>query len=310
MGSVGNEIGKSESRGLLFRHLLQKIFLEDWHLKLLALGITLALWLGVTGLSTPTTTRLTGVPLTLRFASNTEVTNSPIQEVDIIISGDKRRLDQINKNNLLISVDLSDVPPGERLVQLSPENVNLDLPTGVKLEEIQPNRIAVKIETVEETEVEVKVETEGELPDGYEFYVDPIALPSRVTVRGPSSFIRGLTVVSTEKIDISERKDDFVAKQISLNLANPKSSILDSVVDVSFRIGERRIERLFLLPVGGNPDRRATVVLFGPRTPLIQTEPSEIEVVIDINAGGEEIPRLVLPQRLQGRVLERQLKIN
>ncbi len=310
MESVENEISKTASRKLIFRHLLRKIFLEDWHLKLLALGITLALWLGVTGLSTPTTTRLTGVPLTLRFASNTEVTNSPVQEVDIIISGDKRRIDQINKNDLLISVDLSDVQPGERLVQLLPENVTLDLPTGVKLDEIQPSRIAVKIENVEEVEADVKVELEGELPDGFEYYAEPVAIPSRVRVRGPSSFVKGLTVVSTEKVDVSGRTEDFVARQVAINLANPKSSILDAAVDVSFRIGERRIERLFLLPVGDDPVRKATVVLYGPRTPLTRTEPSEIQVVIDVNAGGEEIPRLVLPQRLQGRVFERQFKLN
>jgi hypothetical protein len=29
--------------------LLRKVFLEDWGLKLLALAITIALWLGVTG---------------------------------------------------------------------------------------------------------------------------------------------------------------------------------------------------------------------------------------------------------------------
>lgn len=312
METGSQEIGTNEARKLFFMHLLQKLFLEDWHLKLLALGITFALWLGVTGLSNPTTTRMTGIPLTLRFASNAAVTNSPIQEVDIIISGDKRRIDQINKNDLIVSVDLTDVQPGERLIQLTPSNITLDLPTGVKLDEIQPNRIAVNIELVEETEVDVKVELDGELPDGYEMYADPVASPNRIRVRGPASFIKALTVVSTERIDISDRTEDFVAKQVSINLANPKSSVLDAdtAVDVAFRIGERRIERLFLVPIGDNGNRQATVVLYGPRTPLLQAEGSSFQVVIDVNAGGEEVPRLVLPQSLVNLVVQRQLKIN
>jgi hypothetical protein len=43
--------------------LLRKLFLEDWGLKLLALAITIALWLGVTGQNKPVTLRVTGVQL-------------------------------------------------------------------------------------------------------------------------------------------------------------------------------------------------------------------------------------------------------
>jgi hypothetical protein len=79
-------------------------------MKLVALAITLALWLGVTGLSTPTTQRLTSVPSACVF-NNIEITNSPIQEVDLVVTGDKRRLAQINKNALIVSMDISDVLP-------------------------------------------------------------------------------------------------------------------------------------------------------------------------------------------------------
>ena len=89
---------------LYFKNILRKVFLEDWMMKLAALAITLALWVGVTGLSKPTQQRMSGIPLTLRFSNNIEVTNSPIQEVDIVISGDKRKIDQINKNDLLVSL--------------------------------------------------------------------------------------------------------------------------------------------------------------------------------------------------------------
>ena len=293
---------------LFVKHVATKIFLEDWLLKLLALVITLALWFGVTGLSTPTTTRLTGIPLTIRFASNTEVTNSPVNEVDIIISGDKRRINQINKNDLIISVDLTDVQAGDRVVQLTPENITLDLPTGVKLDEIQPNRIAVRLEPVEIVEVDVRAETEGSLPEGYEIYSQTIT-PAKVRVRGPAGFLRSLSVISTEKIDLSDKISDFVAKQLPLNLENPKASPLEASVDVSFSIGERRVERLFLTPIGDDTAQKATVVLFGPRSLLLETQPSDLKVVIEPNAGGEQVPRLILPERLEGKVEIRKLSM-
>ena len=285
---------------LFVKHVATKIFLEDWLLKLLALVITLALWFGVTGLSTPTTTRLTGVPLTLRFASNTEVTNSPVNEVDIIISGDKRRINQINKNDLIISVDLTDVQAGDRVVQLTPENITLDLPTGVKLDEIQPNRIAIRLEPVDVIEVAVRAETEGTPPEGYEIYSQTIP-PARVSIRGPAGFLKSLPVISTEKIDLSDKTSDFVARQLPLNLENPKASPLEASVDVSFRIGERRVERLFLVQIGDDPTRKATVVLFGPRSLLLESHASDLMVAIEPNAGGEQVPRLILPEQLEGR---------
>ncbi|HBE82890.1 MAG: YbbR-like domain-containing protein [Blastocatellia bacterium] len=299
---------KEETYGLLIKQVVRKVFFEDWLIKLVALGVTFSLWLGVTGLSTPTTTRFSSVPLTLRFASNTEITNSPVQEVDIVVTGDKRRINQINKNDLILSVDLTDVQPGDRVIQLTPEDVSIELPTGVKLDEIQPNRIAVRLEPVEEREVDVKIETDGELTDGLEVYAQT-AVPARVRVRGPASFVRQLTVVSAEKIDLKDRRGDFVAKQIPLVLANPKAAVLDSTVDISFRIGEKRIERLLLVPVKGDARRKATVVLFGPRSALLAAKPDDLEVNIIGGAADDDTSQLTLPSGLRNDVEIRKFKI-
>jgi YbbR domain-containing protein len=287
---------------LWLKHILKKIFLEDWLMKLVALAITLALWLGVTGLSTPTTQRLTSVPLRLRFSNNIEVTNSPIQEVDLVVTGDKRKLAQINKNDLIVSMDISDVTPGDRVISLTPETVGVSLPTGVKLDEIQPSRIAVRIEAVEEKEIAVKAETMGEIPEGYELYSETIA-PAKIRVRGPANFIRSLSYVSTERIDLSNRVADFTAKQIPVSVANPKAAVLETVVDVTFRIGEKRAERIYSVPMEGG--RRASVVLFGARSLFenIRTESLRVE----IDADGE--PRVALPPSLEGKVEVRSVKL-
>ncbi|MBC7900110.1 MAG: hypothetical protein H7070_08660 [Saprospiraceae bacterium] len=294
--------------GLFLKHILRKVFLEDWLMKLVALAITFALWLGVTGLSTPTTTRMSGVPLTLRFSSNTEVTNSPVQEVDIVISGDRRKVAQINKNDLIVSLDLTDVATGDRVIQLTPENVAVALPTGVKLEEIQPNKIAVRLEAVDEKDVAVKAETEGELPDGFELYGQTV-LPQKVRVRGPASFIRSLNTVPTEKISLTDHDTDFTVKQIPISVSNPKTTLLETVVDVSFRIGEKRIERIFLVPVKDQPGKKAAVVLFGPKSLFDGVKAEDIQIEMIKNDAGTETPRVVLPARLQNKVEIRQPKI-
>ena len=179
----GESPNRNGRRDLSAKNLLRKVFIEDWLMKLIALVITFGLWLGVTGLSTPITARFTAVPLTLRISNNAEITNTPLQEVDVVLKGDKRRIDQINKSDLVVSIDLTDVPAGDRVILLSPDTVSLSLPTGIKLEEVQPNRIAVKIEPVEEKDIPVQVVTEGTLADGYELYSQTV-LPSKVPRAG------------------------------------------------------------------------------------------------------------------------------
>lgn len=293
-------------RRLFLRHIIRKIFFEDWALKLTALVITLGLWFGVTGLSTPTTKRIT-VPLVPSISNNTEITNSPIEEVDIVISGDKRKIDQINRSELTASLDLTDVPPGDRVVSLTPENVFVSLPQGIRLDEVQPSRIVIKLEAVEEKEIEVRAQTDGQPPAGYEVYNSSV-LPPKIRVRGPASFIKTLDFVETDMIDLSGRKEEFTARQVPVSVANPQAAVLNTVVDVYFRIGERRVERMYSIAVPGSPARIAAFTIFGPRTLLAQTRSDEFKFDVDDEDSDAE-PRLMLPPDLQGRVEVRNLTI-
>jgi YbbR domain-containing protein len=293
---------------LFLKHIVRKIFFEDWLTKLVALAVTLALWLGVTGLSKPTTTRLTGIPLSLRYSSDTEVTNSPITEIDVIISGDNRKIAQINKNDLVASVDLTSLLPGDRVIQLTPENIQLQLPLGVRLDEITPGRMAVRLEAVEEKDLNVKIESTGKLPDGYEVY-SQTAVPGRVRVRGPVSLTKTLTEISTEKVDLNDRKADFVGRQIALAPPNGKLTLLDAAVDVNFRIGERRVERLFVVPVSDGSNHRVSVVLYGPLTLLRDLKPTELQATISKNDAGADTAQVNLPAELQGVVEIRRTRI-
>ena len=96
------------------------------------------------------------------------------------------------------------------------------MPTGVKLDEIQPNKIAVKLENVAERDIAVKPETEGRLADGFEIY-NLAALPPKVRVRGPVSFVSALESISTEPIDLANHTTDFTVRQVPLNLSNAES---------------------------------------------------------------------------------------
>ncbi len=305
-----NNFSQRDDGQFSFRRLLRRVFLEDWLIKAVALFITITLWLGVTGLRAPVTVRLRNIPLNLRVSNDIEITNSPVREVDLDITGDKRKIEQLNLRDLVVSLDLTDVQAGERTVQIAPQNVSLELPTGVRLEEIQPNRIAVKLEAVAERDVTVRAETEGALPENHEIYSRTV-LPAKVRVRGPESFIKSLDFVSTEKISLENRREDFAVRQVALNIVNPKVTLLDPAVDVNFVIGENRIERMFTVPAktdAGN--KTASVVLYGARSILDSLKPEDLRIEVVKNEAGEMSPNLILPVEIQGQVEIRKLKIN
>jgi len=304
------KIIERERRQKFFRRIFRRVFLEDWGTKLIALGITLALWLGVTGLRTPTTVRLQNITLNARVSNDMEITNTPVQEVDIVITGDKRKIDRLNVRDLIISIDLTDVRQGDRIIQLTPETVNLDLPSGIKLDEIQPNKIAMRLENVGERVVDVKPDIEGSLPEGFEIYSMSV-VPAKVRVRGAESFIKSLDSISTEKINIDDRKEGFSASQIGLNLVNPKVTALDSIVNVNLRIGEKRVERIFVVPVTTETGTtNVSVLLFGARSVLENLRPEQMQIELQKSETGEETPRLILPAELQNQIEIRRIKIS
>jgi hypothetical protein len=305
MDRISSDIEKprpGESRRPFVRLVFKRIFVDDWMLKLTALVITFALWFGVTGLSTPTTKRLT-VPLVPSIATNVEIINNPRETVDIVVSGDRRRVDQISSSDLVATLDLRDVAPGDWVISLSPETVSVSLPQGVKLLEVQPNGIPINLETVEEKNVDVKVVLSGNPAPGYEVYSASV-LPAKIGVRGPASFVKTLESVDTDPIDIEGRARDFTARQVPVGVSNPKASVLNTVVDVIFRIGEKRVERSFSIPLSGSPvaiagldGRTAHFTLYGPRTPIMAAEPGDFR--IEPSATDEGQPRLVLPPALE-----------
>lgn len=296
-----DKILQKERQEFSFRRLLQQIFIDDWMMKSIALAITLALWFGVNGLRTPTVERLKDVTLKLRISNNLEITNDPVKEVDLVVRGDTRKIDQIPKD-LVVSLELADVQPGDRTIELTPDTVNVELPTGVKLEEIQPSRISITLEPVEKREVPVKVATLNNLPEGFEMYREPAAVPNKVVVRGPASYVNSLNFISTDRIDLRDKKGDFTAQQVRLNTSNSKVTIVDKTsVDVFFKVGETRIDKLFFVPIA-NSEENEKVILYGPKALLNSLEADNFQVE---RLDSDSSLRLVLPEKLKSLVMVR-----
>ncbi len=220
---------------------LHKIFVEDLGLKLLALGISLFLWVAVSSENNPITMRAE-VQLNFLSPTNLAVGNDPPKTVEVWLTGRKSKLDNLRLPDLVATVDLRDHRAGERVIRLSPQSVGIALPDGVKVQSFQPGTVAVHLERTMEAQLPVEVRITGQAAQGYEVYSTQ-PTPAIVRVRGPASHVNGLKKVPTEGISVDGRTESFTVSQVSIDVGNQKVIALDPTVDVSVQIGERRSAR-------------------------------------------------------------------
>ncbi len=304
----------NEDRWIILKSWLHSIFLKDWLTKAIALFITLVLWYGITGNRAPTPRRLGNVRLILQLPSDTEASNEPLNKVDITVTGDKTRVSRLSGDDLTVVADLTNVKPGELVVQLKPDNVNIELPSGVKLDEIEPNKISVRIEPRIERLVEVKPAYSGQLPEGLVVY-NATVTPGSVRVRGAASRVNALDSVPTEKIDLNVKTESFTEKQITVNLLDPKITVVDALVDVAVEVGEQRIEKVFSNVSVRNTEpnvkavpNKAALTLYGARSVLENLSAENLAIELDTAEDGSITPRAVLPADLQNKLEVRSIK--
>jgi YbbR domain-containing protein len=286
---------------------LRKIFIEDWGLKLLALGITLLLWLAVTGVNKPVTIR-TGVQLNFIRPDKMEISNDPPRTVDVLLTGRRSKLDSIKQLDLVATVDVSDLREGERVVRLSSDRVQMELPDGVKIDAFQPSIVPVHLEPIIERQIEVEVKLDGKPEAGYEVY-SVRSSPGNVRVRGPAGRVNGLHKAPTETISLEGKKEGFSATHMAVDISDPKIDLLDSTVDVTVEIGERREERTFS-GVSVTSDQAAqpltaAVTVVGPASVISRLTLKDLKIIL---TNGALEPRLSLPAEIQDQVTLKSIK--
>lgn len=218
---------------------LRKLFLADWGLKLLALAITVSLWLAVTGQNQPVTLRVSGVQLNLLRPDGLEISNEPPSQIDVFLRGSPDKLDRIGTRDLVATVDLSDQKAGERVVRLTLDRVKMDLREDIKIQGFHPTTIPVRLEPIVEAAVEVEVNFDGKLPEGYEV-VSVSVNPAKVRLRGPVDRVNALHKARTETVWLDGKKESFNLSQVGINVPDPKIDVLDPAVDVRVEVAPKK----------------------------------------------------------------------
>lgn len=283
--------------------LLRRIFIEDWSLKLLSLGIAVILWLLVTGQNQPVTAHV-NVQLNFIRPPSLEISNDPPRTVDVMLTGSRNKLDDLTSLDLVATVDLSDQRSGERVLRLA-DKAQIVLPQGIKVDGFQPSAIPIRLEEVIERQITVEPKLEGQPAPGFEVYS---VYPNKgsVAVRGPASRVNKIQKIATESISLTGHKESFTASNVALDVPDPKVDLLEPMVNIAVEIGEQRTEKTFsgvavTMPHDGKVEPATTsVTLLGATSFLETLKPDEVKIVLQ---GQNLQPRLELPDALKGKVV-------
>lgn len=152
--------------------------------------------------------------------------------VDATFKGPRNVIDEVRTYEQRVYINY---PKGDQLKFMARVPTDrLWMPTGVKLESIEPEEIEFELDYISSKNIRVEVPVEGEVSPGYQLAVLKV-VPEVVTISGPKSVLAGIDVAKTTPVDISRASS---SKLIEVTVPSFGSGVTtsSSVVRVSAEI--------------------------------------------------------------------------
>jgi YbbR domain-containing protein len=205
---------------------------ENWLLKLLAIAFALVLWFFVMG--EQNLEKGFAVPLELQGVPDGMVVSNEVPRlVDVRISGPRTVLMNLQANELGLTLDLKELPPG--ITSFKRLDERFRLPRTLKVTRMAPAVIDVRLERLRNKKVPVRVTLTGDPSEGF-YVVSMKATPARVVVSGAESELKSVNEIPTEVIDLTDVKESF-SQIVSLDYIGKYSELKeDKTTDVRVEI--------------------------------------------------------------------------
>src|SRR5213078_611391 len=191
---------------------LRHWLIYNWHLKLISLILAVMLWMVV---ATETSSELgMEVPLEYRnIPAQLEITGDTTNTVQVRLRGSSHVIRDVST-----TIDLSKMRPGEKIVPLSPQNVQA--PFGADVIRVNPSSVRFNLERTLTKTVPVVPTILGQASDGFE--IGSVAVnPSKVEVEGPESRVSTLASIATVPIRF-DRRQTRIEQTADLDVPDPQ----------------------------------------------------------------------------------------
>lgn len=180
--------------------MILRFFTQNAGWKLLSLVVAIAYWMTVA--SEPELATIVSVPVQYRnFPKDLDISSEIQDSVDIEARGMRGRLRDLADSKTAAVLDFASVTePGVRTFSLTDNEIKVG--RGIELIRIIPAQLRFTFERKMERLVPVTVNFSGKLPAGLQLDSDTIT-PPQLTVSGPESHVRRVTVVQTDPFDLN-----------------------------------------------------------------------------------------------------------
>lgn len=200
--------------------MIKEWLMENGSYKIVALLITLILW--VTVLGSKDLNIYKSVKLDVQLPEELIVANPVADQVQLQISGSRLSLKKIHKGLQPITINLKDAKPGRTVVPIPSEDIGL--PFGSKILSVTPSSLVLDIDRMTVKWLPIRVDWVSEESPINTVRVINIK-PTGVQVRGASSVLNRLDAVWTEPINL---------KQIMLDGSRRSVEIRTQIKDLNF----------------------------------------------------------------------------
>jgi len=176
-------------------------------------------------------------------------------KIEIRIKGDPRRIEMLNKENILYPADLytdlefdpagdsDSIEPGHYLLPVDHTRIPLD--PSISILEISPSYLSVRLDRKITRTFKLSVPYTGKPAKGH-MALAPTCEPATVALTGAQSLIEKIKTLQTKPVDLANAAEDF-KKEVPLDLENPLlfssgQSMFIVTVPIKPRPGTRTIE--------------------------------------------------------------------
>lgn len=207
---------------------------HNWHLKIVSLILAVMLWMAVSNEASSEVGL--DVPLEYRnIPAQIEITGDMTNTVQVRLRGSSNVIKDITAKDVSTTIDLSKMRTGEKIVALSPQNVQA--PFGAEVIRVNPSSVRFSLERTLVKTVPIVPAILGQPSDGYEVG-QVLVSPSTVEVEGPESRVNTLASIATVPIRL-DRRQSHIEQTADLDVPDPQIR-LQHPSPVNVRVEVRR----------------------------------------------------------------------
>lgn len=181
------------------RDFLRRHVLHNLGLKIMSVGLAVALWLVVA--RDPVAEVGVQVPIEFHhIPENLEISSESIPQAQIRVRGPERIIRRMQPADVHAELDLSSVKAGERTFDLTAQQVHR--PHDLDVVQVIPSQVQLSFDTRMVRDVPVHARVTGSFAEGYRI-AQIVTDPASVTISGPKNRVSSVEAAITDPVNVS-----------------------------------------------------------------------------------------------------------